>query len=66
MNGFSYFRSLNGAVSVAAPVQTLGDTQDGRALAETLATAASSFEIVNGRAVQVVDMHGRNIAEGEV
>lgn len=58
---FSYFQSLSGAVSVAAAPQTLGDTQAGREMADKLATAASSFEIVNGRAMQVVDMQGRNI-----
>jgi hypothetical protein len=47
--------------TVAAPSQTLGDTEAGRALAGRLADAASSFDIINGRAVQTTDMYGRAI-----
>lgn len=55
---FSFFQSLNGTVSVAAAPQTLADTQAGREMADRLADAAASFEIVNGRAVQVYSTAG--------
>ena len=58
MSGFRYFQSLNGAVSVAAPPQALGETPAGQAKAEQLADAAMAFEIVNGRAVQVYTTAG--------
>jgi hypothetical protein len=46
---------------VAAPSQTLGDTPAGRAIADRLGDAASTFDIINGRAVQTVDIYGRAI-----
>lgn len=55
---FSYFQSMSGAVSVAAAPQTLADTQAGREMADRLGDAAASFEIVNGRAVQVYTTAG--------
>ncbi len=61
MSGLTYFTSLSGVVSVAAQSQALGDSDAGRALADRLANAASSFDVVGNRAVQAVDMYGRPI-----
>lgn len=47
--------------SVTAQPQTLGDTEAGRALADHLANAASSFDVRGNRAVQAVDLLGRPI-----
>jgi hypothetical protein len=55
---FQYSQSLNGAVGVAAPSQALGDTQAGQWKAECLAVAAMTFEVINGRAVQVYTTAG--------
>lgn len=54
MNQYSYFQGLNGSMSVApAPAAPFTEAQ-----ADRLADAAMSFEIVNGRAVQVYTTAG--------
>jgi len=54
MSQYSYFQSLNGAVSVAAaPAVPFTEAQ-----ADRLAHAGACFDIVNGRAVQVMHPMG--------
>ncbi len=47
--------------TVLPRVQTLGDTKAGRNLAARLGDAAATFEIIKGRAVQVVAVDGSPI-----
>lgn len=66
MSALNFFTSLNGSVSVGATSQALGDTEAGRVLAERLTDAAMTFEVVNGRAIQVETLKGSRFPSPEL